>query len=172
MTNNHSPTDPDALLSLVERLKENYQQPPHQPPRRGKKRDFSTLSFLLLAAVAVTLRTFRNSELHNLLEKDVALRSALGFSRVPHRTQIGRRLAGLIAEAEQQIALLGKQIVEQDQAHSNKCRVCSSSMVFTSYGICYRTSRLTERVNGAGRSIRNSLRAFRSNTLLGCGISY
>jgi hypothetical protein len=113
MTDNHCTTDPDALLSLVESLKENYLQPPDQPPRRGKKRDFSALSFLLLAAVAVTLRTFRNSELHNLLEKDVALRCALGFSRVPHRTQIGRRLAGLIPEAEQQIALLGKRLVEQ-----------------------------------------------------------
>lgn len=113
MTDNHCATDPDALLSLVESLKENYCQPPPQPPRRGKQRDFSALSFLLLAACAVTLRTFRNSELHRLLVKDAALRSALGFVRVPHRTQIGRRLAGLIAEAEQQIALLGKQIVEQ-----------------------------------------------------------
>jgi hypothetical protein len=113
MTDNHIPTDPDALLSLVERLKENYQEPPPQPPKRGKKRDFSALSFLLLAVVAVTLRTFRNSELRRLLDKDAALCSALGFSRVPHRTQIGRRLAGLIPEAEEQIARLGQQLVEQ-----------------------------------------------------------
>jgi hypothetical protein len=115
MTTNHSPSDPDSLLSLIESLKENYQEPPPQPPRRGKQRDFSALSFLLLAAVAVTLRTFRDSELRLLLERDDALRRALGFCRVPHRTQIGRRLAGLIPEAEQQIALLGQQLVEQIQ---------------------------------------------------------
>src|SRR5688572_33442152 len=107
MTDNHISTDPDSLLSLVESLKENYQEPPPQPPKRGKKRDFSALSFLLLAVVAVTLRTFRNSELRKLLEKDTALCGALGFSRVPHRTQIGRRLAGLIPEAEEQIAQIG-----------------------------------------------------------------
>ena len=123
MTDSHIPIDPDSLLSLVESLKENYRQPPPQPPRRGKKRDFSALSFLLLAAVAVTLRTFRNSELHKLLENDVALRSALGFVRVPHRTQIGRRLAGLIAEAEQQIALLGKRLVEQVQPPDDRSQL-------------------------------------------------
>jgi hypothetical protein len=50
MDTNQTPTDPDALLSLVERIKENYQAPPPAPPKRGKKRDFSALSFLLLAA--------------------------------------------------------------------------------------------------------------------------
>jgi hypothetical protein len=69
---NQSPTHPDALLSLVERVKENYQEPP-PPLKRGKKRDFSALSFLQLAAVAVILRTFSNSELHKLLEKDSVL---------------------------------------------------------------------------------------------------
>jgi hypothetical protein len=110
MATNQTPTDPDALLSLVECLKENYQLPPPLPPKRGKQRDFSALSFLLLAAVAVTLRTFSNSELRKLLEKDERLRRALEFTRVPHRTLIGRRLAGLVPEAEQQIALLGDRI--------------------------------------------------------------
>ena len=148
MTNNHSPTDPDALLSLVESLKDNYQQPPPQPPRRGKKRDFSALSFLLLAAVAVTLRTFRNSELHSLLEKDAALRSALGFSRVPHRTQIGRRLAGLIPEAEQQIALLGKQIVEQVQPPPDRSQLSAidGRMYKTSGPAWHKKDRLKQRV--------------------------
>jgi hypothetical protein len=50
MATNQSSTDPDALLSSVRRIKENYQEPPPQPPKRGKKRDFSALSFLLLAA--------------------------------------------------------------------------------------------------------------------------
>lgn len=113
MTDNHNATDPDSLLSLVQRLKEHYQPPPPQPPKRGRRRDFSALSFLLLAAVAVTLRTFRDSELRLLLEKDDRLRRALGFCRVPHRTQIGRRLAGLIPEAEQQIVLLGRHLASQ-----------------------------------------------------------
>jgi hypothetical protein len=91
MATNRTQTDPDALLSLVQRVKENYQEPPPQPPKRGKKRDFRALSFLLLATVAVTLRTFSDSELRRLLEKDERLRQAMGFERVPHRTCIGRR---------------------------------------------------------------------------------
>jgi hypothetical protein len=106
-------TNPDALLSLIERVKENYVPPPPEPPKRGKKRDFSALSFLLLAVVAVTMRTFRDSELRKLLEKDQQLRQGLGFDRVPHRTSIGRRLASLVAEAEQQIALLGERIMAE-----------------------------------------------------------
>src|SRR5262245_41664254 len=108
-----TPTDPDALLSLVERIKESYQEPPPSPPKRGRKRDFSALSFMLLAAVAVTLRTFSNTELRRLLERDQRLRQAIGFERVPDRTCIGRRLSGLVPEAEQQIALLGQQIIEE-----------------------------------------------------------
>jgi hypothetical protein len=119
MATNQSPTDPDALLSLVQRIKENYQEPPPPPPKRGKKRDFSALSFLLLAAGAVTLRTFSDSELRKLLEKDERLRQARGFERVPHRTCIGRRLSGLVPEAEQQIALLGKQLVEEVKPEAN-----------------------------------------------------
>ena len=114
MASNQAPTDdPDALLSLIQGVKENYQAPPSVPLKRGKKRDFSALSFLLLAAVAVTVRTFRDSELHKLLKKDERLRQALEFKRLPHRTTIGRRLTELIPEAEQQIALLGQIIVEQ-----------------------------------------------------------
>src|SRR5215510_10092011 len=89
MATNRTQTDPDALLRLVQRIKENYQEPPPAPPKRGKKRDFSALSFLLLAAVAVTLRTFGNTELRKLLEKDKRLRQVMGFDRVPHRTWIG-----------------------------------------------------------------------------------
>jgi hypothetical protein len=113
MATNHPHTDPDALLSLIERVKENYQEPPPSPPKRGKKRDFSALSFLLLAVVAVTMRTLRDSELRKLLEKDQQLRLALGFERLPHRTTIGRRLSTLVPEAEQQIALLGDRIIEE-----------------------------------------------------------
>ena len=113
MATNPTPTYPDALPSLIQRVKENYVPPPPEPPKRGKKRDFSALSFLLLAVVAVTMRTFRDSELRKLLEKDQQLREALGFERVPHRTCIGRRLSSLVAEAEQQIALLGQRIVAE-----------------------------------------------------------
>jgi hypothetical protein len=113
MARNQTPTHPDALLSLIQRVKENYQPPPPSPSKRGKKRDFSALSFLLLAVVAVTMRTFRDSELHKLLEKDQTLRKAMGFERLPHRTTIGRRLSSLVPEAEQQIDLLGKCIVTE-----------------------------------------------------------
>jgi hypothetical protein len=113
MATNQLPLNPDALLSLVERVKENYQMPLPAPVKRGKQRDFSGRSFLLLAAVAVTLRTFRDSELRQLLHKDECLRRALEFTRVPHRTTIGRRLTALVAEAEAQIAALGRVIVEE-----------------------------------------------------------
>ena len=113
MATNLTPANPDALVSLIERVKENYVPPPPAPPKRGKQRDFSGLSFLLLAVVAITIRTFRDSGLRKLLEKDQQLRLALGFDRVPHRTSIGRRLSGLVAEAEQQIALLGQCIMAE-----------------------------------------------------------
>jgi len=54
-TPNRTPTDPDALLSFVRRGKENSQEPPPPSPKRGKKRDFSELSFLLLATIASDL---------------------------------------------------------------------------------------------------------------------
>ena len=38
---------------------------------------------------------------------------ALGFARLPHRAAIGRRLMGLVAEAEQQIAALGHEVVTE-----------------------------------------------------------
>jgi hypothetical protein len=123
MARNRTPTDPDALLSLVERVKENYRELLPSPPKRGKKRDFSALSFLLLSVVAVTLRTFRDRELHKLLAKDECLREALGFSRLPHRTTIGRRISSLGAEAEQQIALLGKEIVAEVKPVADQSQV-------------------------------------------------
>jgi len=123
MDTNHAPPDPDALLSLIKRVTENYCEPPPSPPKRGKQRDFSAPSFLLLTIVAVTLRTFRDSELRTLLEKDERLREALGFLRVPHQTSIGRRLNGLIAEAEAQIALLGEVILDQVQPEVGQSEV-------------------------------------------------
>jgi hypothetical protein len=123
MATNQTSAAPDALLSLVQRVKENYQPPPPAPPRRGKQRDFSALSFLLLAVVAVTTRTFRDSELHRLLEQDQQLLRALGFARVPHRTTIGRRLACLVAEAEEQIALLGDCLLAEVRPQAGQSEV-------------------------------------------------
>ena len=74
----------DALLSLIEEIKLGY-QPPEEVLRRGRKPDFSPLSFLLLAVVAVVTKTFSDSELRRFLEKDRELRARLGFSRTPHR---------------------------------------------------------------------------------------
>jgi len=113
MDTNHLPTDSDALLSLIQRVKENYQMPPPALRQRGKQRDFSARSFLLLAVVAVVLRTFRDRELHNLLTLDDDLCAAMEFMRVPHRTTIGRRLVGLVAEAEEQVRWLGEVIKTQ-----------------------------------------------------------
>jgi len=103
---------PDALLSLLQRVKENYLEPPAKL-KRGKKSDYSNLSFLLLAAVAVITRTYKDTELHKLLSQDDQLRKSIGMPAVPHRTTIGRRLNGLVPEAEQQISLLGNKIVEE-----------------------------------------------------------
>src|SRR5215211_7793593 len=108
MIKEKSPADPDSLLSLIQQVKENYHHPPPAARKRGKKRDFSCLSFLLLAVVALVTRTFRDSELRKLLERDSALLLALGMVRVPHRTTIGRRLASLVPEAEAAINSLGK----------------------------------------------------------------
>ena len=84
---------------------------PPSPRRRGRPRTFSSLAFLLLAVVGVVLRTFKPQELATLLTKDVRLRQALGFSRVPHRRTIERRLAATLPEAEAQVQALGHQIL-------------------------------------------------------------
>jgi hypothetical protein len=118
-----SPTDSDALLSLIHRVKENYQAPAPAPRKRGKQRDFSVLSFLLLAVVAVATRTFRDRELHKLLSQDHRLRQQMDFVRVPHRTTIGRRLAGLVPEAEAQIDVLGQQIVAEVKPEADQSDV-------------------------------------------------
>jgi len=123
MNENVTPTDPDALLSLIQSVKENYKPPPEAPRKRGHQRDFSALSVLLLAVIAVTTRTFKDRELRKLLLKDAALRAAMEFKRVPHRTTIGRRLSGLLQEAEAQIAALGRQIVEEVEPEADQSQV-------------------------------------------------
>jgi hypothetical protein len=121
--NQHTPTDSDALLSLLQQVKQHYQEPPPAPRKRGKQRDFSALSFLLLAVVAVTTRTFRDAELCRLLTRDASLLSALGFPRVPHRTTISRRIAGLVPEAEAQVAALGQRIAAEVKPPSGHSQV-------------------------------------------------
>jgi hypothetical protein len=110
MATNLNPISPDALLKIVEQVKEYYVDPP-QPRRRGRPRTFSGLAFLLLAVVGVVLRTFTPQELATLLTKDATLRQALGFSRVPHRRTLERRLDATLPEAEAQVQVLGQQIL-------------------------------------------------------------
>jgi hypothetical protein len=101
---------PDALLKIVEQMKEYYVEPP-STRQRGRPRTFSGRAFLLLAVVAVVLRTFKPQELRTLLVKDEGLRQRLGFSRVPHRRTIARRLDATLPEAEAQVQALGHQIL-------------------------------------------------------------
>jgi hypothetical protein len=110
MVTNLKLDSPDALLKIVEQVKEYYAEPPPQC-QRGRPRTFSGRAFLLLAVVAVVLRTFKPQELHTLLAKDESLRQRLGFSRVPHRRTIERRLDATLPEAEAQVQALGQQIL-------------------------------------------------------------
>jgi hypothetical protein len=110
MATNRTPIAPDALLRIVERVKEYYVEPPPQRPR-GRPRTFSGRAFLLLAVVGVVLRTFKPQELATLLTKDASLRQALGFSRVPHRRTLERRLEATLTEAEAQVQALGQRLL-------------------------------------------------------------
>jgi hypothetical protein len=110
MATNRPPVAPDALLKIVERVKEYYVDPPPQR-HRGRPRTFSGRAFLLLAVVGVVLRTFKPQELATLLTKDTSLRQALGFERVPHRRTLERRLDATLPEAEAQVQALGQQIL-------------------------------------------------------------
>lgn len=100
---------PDALLKIVEQVKEYYVEPPFSR-QRGRPRTFSGQAFLLLAVVGVVLRTFKPQELCTLLSKDGNLRERLGFPRVPHRRTVERRLDATLPEAEAQVSALGQQI--------------------------------------------------------------
>lgn len=107
---------PDHLLALIQQVAANYQAPPPKRKPRGAQPDFSPLSFLLLAVVAVVTKTFCDSELLRLLASDEPLRAACGFSRTPHRTTISRRLKALLAVAEEQIGLCGQRIIAEVMA--------------------------------------------------------
>ncbi len=105
---------PDGLLSLIQQAREHYRELPPQS-KRGKPRTYSGRSFLLLAVAAVTLRTFKASELSRLLLSDAALRQAIGFISVPHRTTIDRRLKKLLPEIEAQVVVMGHQLSQEVQ---------------------------------------------------------
>ena len=112
MATNHAPASPDALLKIVEQVKEDYVAPPVLR-HRGRPRIFSGQAFLLLAVVGVVLRTFKPQELCTLLTKDVTLRERLGFPRVPHRRTVERRLDATLPEAEAQVRALGQQLLAE-----------------------------------------------------------
>ncbi len=103
---------PDHLLLLVQQVKAHYIETDVEG-KPGRPRTYSTRSFLLLAVVAVTLRTFKGLELRRLLDKDSYLRRELGFETVPHRRTLERRLNSLQPEAETQVAALGQRIVAE-----------------------------------------------------------
>lgn len=102
----------DDLLQLLQEISEHY-QPLAIKSKRGRQPHFSDLSFLLLAVVAVVTKTFADAELFRLLQSDAKLLKTCGFVRVPHRTTILRRLKTLLISAEQQIALLGAEILSE-----------------------------------------------------------
>jgi len=102
----------DELLRLLQKISEHY-QPLSTKCKRGRQPDFSDLSFLLLAVVAVVTKTFADAELLRLLQTDSNLLKTCGFGRVPHRTTILRRLKKLTFEAERQISLLGAEILAE-----------------------------------------------------------
>jgi hypothetical protein len=112
MATNLNPLSPDALLKIVEQVKEYYVELPPQR-HRGRPRTFSGLAFLLLAVVGVVLRTFKPQELATLLTKDARLRQALGFERVPHRRTLERGLDTTLPEAEAQVQPLGQQLLAE-----------------------------------------------------------
>jgi hypothetical protein len=71
------------------------------------------VAYHLIAVAAVVLRTLKDRELKQLLRVDSKLRQALGFEQIPHRRTIEGRLQSLVPEAEEQIAELGKKIVNE-----------------------------------------------------------
>jgi hypothetical protein len=103
---------PDHLLLVLQQAKENYQLPEIKR-KPGKPPTYSDRSFLLLSVAAVILRTFDSIELHRLLSRDMALRTACLLPQVPHRKTIARRLSKLIPAAEEQIRLCGRGIIAE-----------------------------------------------------------
>jgi len=109
MSNKSKPDD--YLLFLIQQATCNYQVLVPKRKPRGRPRTYSNQSFFLLTLVAVVLRTFSASELFQLLTLDKRLLIALGFTQVPHRKTIARRIKTILPETEEQIRLFGKKIL-------------------------------------------------------------
>jgi len=131
--------EPDHLLDLIQQVSANYQVPPPKR-KRGKQPDFSALSFLLLAVVAVVTKTFCDAELVRVLKADGPLRTALGFSRTPHRTTILRRLKTLLPVAEEQIAWCGQQIVKEVAAQEKQIVSAIDGRMYEALGAKWHSS--------------------------------
>jgi hypothetical protein len=114
MATNRTPIAPDALLRIVERVKEYYVESPPQRPR-GRPRTFSGRAFLLLAGGGVGLRTCTPQELAPLLSKDARRGQALGVSRVPQRRTLERRLAATLPAAQAQVPALGQGLLGEGE---------------------------------------------------------
>lgn len=122
---------PDYLLPLLQQVKSTYIQP-DLPRKPARPRTYSGLSFLLVAVVAVTLRTFKGLELQRLFTQDARLRREMGWDKVPHRKTIETRLLGLQAEGEAQVAALGHQIVSAPDCQRHRATQT------TAFGQCHR----------------------------------
>jgi hypothetical protein len=144
----------DALISLIEVVKQSYEPVP-RPIKRGKKPDFSDLSFLLLTVVAVVIKTFSDSALHRLLKQDAGLLLALEFPRVPHRTTIGRRIKTLIEPAEEQISLFGKQILSEIKLSDQfSCVSATDGRMYRSNGpLWHKKDRLKSQIPNGLRNV-------------------
>src|SRR5262249_24377928 len=103
----------------VEQVKEYYVEP-STPRQRGRPRTFSGRTFLLLAVVAVGLRTVKPAGPPPPFVQGSTLCQRLGFSRVPHRRTIARRLDATLLEAEAQIQALGRQILDEVEPGPNE----------------------------------------------------
>ena len=106
------PQRPDGLLEMLQQVKANYIAE-QEKRKRGRPRIYPGLSILLLAVVAVVMKTFKTSELYRLVSQDERLREEIELAAVPHRTTVGRRLKKLLPEAEAQVNGLGQQIVTE-----------------------------------------------------------
>src|SRR5947209_17502393 len=90
---------PDYLLRLVQQVKSTYIQP-DLPRKPGRPRTYSGLSFLLVAVVAVTLRTFKGLELQRFFNQDARLRREIVWNKRRRRKTIERHLQSVQPQAE------------------------------------------------------------------------
>jgi hypothetical protein len=119
MKRKETPQRPDDLLEMLQQVKANYIEE-EEKRKRGRPRIYAGLSILLLAVVAVVMKTFKSSELHRLVSQDEKLRKEIELEAVPDRTTVSRRLKKLLPEAEAQVNGLGQQIVTEVEVKPEK----------------------------------------------------